>query len=141
MIETVTKENTLISWRKKINPVWWLMNGETWTAPITNNDAPYIPEVTNQLHRDFYWWCRNPAANFFEYVVGICDRTFTVTGPAPAMQTTWYDSNPREYGWKWAVLSCSWVRLPFVSYSGKRVLWYLGWRPGGGLGFKFNVHL
>jgi hypothetical protein len=29
--------------------------------------------------------------------------------------------------------------LPFVSYTGKRVLWYVGWQMSGNLGFKFNL--
>jgi hypothetical protein len=32
------------------------------------------------------------------------------------------------------------LRLPFVSYSGRRVVWYLGWQPSGFFGAKFNLH-
>jgi len=32
------------------------------------------------------------------------------------------------------------VQLPFVSYSGKRVVWYAGWQPSGFFGLKFNLH-
>ena len=75
------------------------------------------------------------------FVVGVEGHDYTVTGPAPVLLTTLYDANPRQYGWKWSVIKCGWLRLPFVSYSGTKCLWYLGWRPAsGGLGFKFNIH-
>ena len=32
-----------------------------------------------------------------------------------------------------------WVPRPFVSYSGKHVVWYFGWKPGGVFGAKFNL--
>jgi hypothetical protein len=32
------------------------------------------------------------------------------------------------------------MQLPFVSYSGKRVVWYAGWQPSGFFGLKFNLH-
>jgi hypothetical protein len=31
------------------------------------------------------------------------------------------------------------IPLPFVSYTGKRVLWYIGWQKTGNFGLKFNL--
>ena len=72
------------------------------------------------------------------FVIGFEGRGFTVRGPAPVMLTTLYDATPPQYGFKYSVIN-GWA--PFVAYSGKRILWYLGWRPAsGGFGFKFNIH-
>jgi hypothetical protein len=119
--------------------LWFFRNGDSWHAPAINNGAPYLLGIGNQALRDFLWFCRNPIGNFMGFVVGFEGRGYTVSGPAPVMLTTLYDATPPAYGWKWSVIN-GWA--PFVSYSGRRVLWYLGWRPAsGGLGFKFNIHL
>lgn len=126
-----------VPWQKKVNPIWWLKSADDWTAPLENNGEPYLPGETRQWLRDFYWWCRNPCGNFVGYVIGIEDRNYTVTGPAPVMLTTLRDADPPRHGWKWAILCCGWVRLPFVSYYGGWVEFYLGWRPySGGFGWK-----
>jgi hypothetical protein len=31
------------------------------------------------------------------------------------------------------------IPLPFVSYTGKRVMWYAGWQKSGSFGLKFNL--
>lgn len=120
--------------------MWWFRNGNSWHAPEINqaNDGPqpYRPDLNNQFLRDFMWFCRNPIGNFMGFVIGFEGRGYTVRGPAPVLLTTWYDI--RQYGWKWSVIN-GWA--PFVSYSGEKYLWYLGWRPAsGGFGFKFNIH-
>ncbi len=122
--------------------LWFFRNGDSWHAPEINqaNDGPqpYLPGITWQPLRDFLWFCRNPIGNFMGFVVGFEGTDYTVTGPAPVLLTTLYDATPRQYGWKWCVIN-GWA--PFVSYSGRKVLWYLGWRPAsGGFGFKFNIH-
>jgi hypothetical protein len=122
--------------------MWWFRNGDSWHAPTVNaaNDGPqpYRPDIKNQFVRDFLWFCRNPIGNFMGFVIGFEGSGYTVRGPAPVLLTTLYDASPRQYGWKWSVIN-GWA--PFVSYSGKKFLWYLGWRPAsGGFGFKFNVH-
>ena len=46
-----------------------------------------------------------------------------------------------EYGYQVIKLKFKYgVQLPFVSYSGKRVVWYSGWQPSGFFGLKFNLH-
>lgn len=122
---------------KRLNPLWWIMTGESWTAPLDNNDSPYIPEVKNQLLRNFYWWCRNPIGNFVGHIVGLGPYKRVIRGTAPVALTTWRDARPPRTGWKWAVTNGV---FPFVSYWGGRVEFYSGWRvDGGGLGFKFAI--
>lgn len=124
--------------------MWWFRNGDSWHAPEVNqaNDGlqPYLPNIKNQFLRDFLWFCRNPIGNFMGFVIGVEGQNFTVHGPYGQL-TTLYDKSPHEYGWCYTMIHSGWLRLPFVSYSGKHFLWYLGWRPGsGGFGFKFNIH-
>ncbi len=133
MIETVIVPAT----PRPTGFLWWLRNGDSWHAPEINNGVEYLPGISNQLLRDFYWFCRNPVGNLMG-VLGFEFTGYTVRGPAPVLLTTLYDAVPPQYGWKWSIIN-GWA--PFVSYSGKRVLWYAGWRPAsGGLGLKFNIH-
>lgn len=114
---------------------WWLRTGDTWTAPLVNNGAPYLPDTTNQFLRNFYWFCRNPAGNFVGFVIGFEGTGFTVSGPAPVLLTTLRDAVPEQTGWKWSVIN-GWA--PFISYNGI-VEFYVGWRAAsGGLGLKLN---
>src|SRR5262249_19075884 len=109
---------------KKLNPIWWFQNDdEEQTAPW------YKPEWP-QWRRDFYWnLLRNPLQNFRCYVVGMQDRNYSVWGRAPVITVQRNDLSPPELGWQWCVLAVGPWRLPFVSYSGRRVVWYLGWQP------------
>lgn len=121
--------------------MWWFRNGDSWHAPDINNDQPYLPDVKNQWLRDFYWFCRNPIGNFMGFVIGVEGRDYTVYGPYGIL-TTRYDETPHGYGWCYTMIHSGWLWLPYASYSGRRTLWYLGWRPySGGFGFKFNLHL
>lgn len=138
MIETVyggPRES--ISLAKKLNPLWWLVGPDGWTAPTINNGTPYLPDVHNQLLRNFYWFCRNPLMNFVGFVIGIEDRDYYATGTAPVMRTTGRDCDPPQLGWRWAVLHTKWFYFPFISYFGGSIEFYLGWRPSsGGFGLK-----
>lgn len=115
---------------------WWLMSGDTWTAPEINNGEPYLPSVRTQWVRDFMWWCRNPMGNLVGRVLGVAGRDRIVYGPAPVMAVTPADEHPPRRGWKWSITRCGMLWLPFVSYYGI-CEFYLGWRPhDGALGFK-----
>lgn len=75
--------------------------------------------------------------NFVGFVIGVEDRNYSVTGSAPVLRTTGRDCDPVQMGFRWAVLSVGWARLPFVSYYNGKVEFYLGWRPAsGGFGAK-----
>jgi len=102
------------------------------------NGAPYLPAAKNVWLRRFYWFgCRNPLMNFVGFVIGVEDRNYSVTGSAPVLLTTGRDGQPQQFGWRWAIIRTKWLRLPYVSYWGGRVEFYLGWRPAsGGFGLK-----
>lgn len=126
----------LVPLSKKLNPIWGLMNGDSWTAPEINNGEPYLPGVTNQLLRNFFWFCRNPLANFVGNVIGVNDRNYTVIGSPQVLLTSWRDATPRRTGWRWSLIILSPLFLPYVSYYNGRLEAYLGWRPSGGFGLK-----
>lgn len=116
---------------KKLNPIWWCGNEE-------GLDPAYMPGWP-MWKRRLFWFVRNFMFNFFRFVVGVEDRDLIVTGPAPVFLTVWREAQPPRTGWKWSVIRTGWLRLPFVSYSGARVLVYVGWLPSGGrLGLKLN---
>ena len=159
------------TWRQKLNPLWWLMNGDTFDAPAENNGVPYLPEIANPTLRAWYWWWRNPFANFVGFVLGVEDQERTIYGTAPVEEATMWDHG--AHGWKWAFantrMSAPWLLfsaltiasialfnwwwlfpvaafsvfrstgvLPFLSYSGSKILFYVGWRYSGGFGVKIN---
>lgn len=119
---------------------WWLMSGNSWTAPEINNGAPYLPSISNQLLRNVMWWLRNPVGNLFGAVLGVSYKDRWVTGPAPVKLVTWADAPyATNNKWKWAytrLQKSDRLGLPFISYYGI-CEFYLGWRPhDGALGFK-----
>lgn len=133
MIETKpwAKAQTVTLWQK-LNVLWWFGN-------VEGIDQGYEPSWP-QWKRAVFWFFRNFMFNFFRFVVGVEDRDLLVMGLAPVFVSTWHEMAPPQRGFKWAIIKTGWLRLPFVSYSGAHLLWYLGWLPSGGrLGFKFNL--
>ena len=104
----------------------------------TVDQAPwYHPEWSYRRR----WWTwnviRNPLQNFRSFVIGVQDRNYTVTGKAPiCVQRD--DLVPPQLGWQWSVIHLL-IPRPFVSYSGKSVVWYAGWQPNGFFGVKWNM--
>src|SRR5829696_2439144 len=107
---------------KKLNPVWWF--GNEGEEQLAHWYQPCWPD----WRRHLYWYFfRNPLLNFRAYVVGVNDRNYQVVGRTPVMTVQRNDLRPVETGWQWSVIKLSALRLPFVSYSGIRVVWYVGW--------------
>jgi len=120
---------------KKLNLIWWFLNDDE------EQTAPWYQPQWPQWRRDFCWnFLRNPLQNFRCYVVGVQDRNYSVWGRSPVMTVQRNDLQPLERGFQWCVLAVGPLRLPFVSYCGRRVVWYLGWQPSGFFGCKFNLH-
>jgi hypothetical protein len=69
----------------KLNPVWWFLNDDEPDPP--DWQLPGKPYLLRQLS----WYVRNPLQNFGKYVLGICDRNYTVVGSPPVYATTWSD--------------------------------------------------
>lgn len=139
MIETVqVTGRTKIPLSKKLNVLWWFGNDPEPSPPDW-----YLPGKA-QWWRVFCWYCRNPLVNFNDYVVGVCDRNFWITGVAPV--TVPDQLTIGKEGFKWSII-WRWVPRPFLSYTGKkraflgnrRILWHIGWEPGGSLANKFNI--
>ena len=154
-----------VTWGDKLNP-WFMFNNDegidegympgspqVWRAicwwfrnPFWNNYKyglgyswltwlwlPAIPTVYWHLSP---WW----ALTVLALTGGVEDRHITVTGPAPVFDTTWEDCTPPSTGWKWSIIRCGILFLPFVSYCNTWV-WYVGWLPSGGrFGVKINRH-
>lgn len=110
---------------QKWNPVWWLGNVDSSEPP-----ADYKP---GDPRREAKWRWRNPGHNFTFYVIGIADKEFTRTGMHPE------DVFRSGGGWNAALSRWTVVLLPFVSYQGRHVSTYLGWRERGNFGAKLNV--
>ena len=123
---------------KKLNPLWWFQNDDEQKE--TDPDTQWYHPDWPQWRRHLYWnYFRNPLQNFRAYVVGVSDRNYTLTGRAPVMTVQRDDLNPPERGFQWCVLKLGALFLPFVSYVGRYVVWYLGWQPSGFFGAKFNI--
>jgi hypothetical protein len=121
-----------LPWLKKLNVLWWLQNDSEQTV----DQAPWYHHEWPQWRRWLVWNVfRNPLQNFRCFVVGVQDRNYTVTGRAPV--GTIQRNDLGETGWQWCVLHVG-IPLPFVSYSGKRITWYVGWQPSGFFGCKLN---
>ena len=113
---------------KKLNPAWWLQNTDDPEPPDW-----FKPEAGM---RTLKWRLRNPFHNFTFYVIGVADRDFKRYGRhADGV------FNPNG-GWNWAVIPLfGVVPLPFVSYKGPHVKFYILWRERGNFGAKLNVSL
>jgi hypothetical protein len=137
MIESVAVTGrTSQPFRKKLNPVWWLLNDGEQTL----DEAPWYKSDYPWLIRYLFWnFLRNPMMNFRNYVIGVGDRNYKVLGKRPAMIIQRDDLWPPELGWQWSIiaLDCG-VILPFFSYCGKRLVIQCGWQPFGYAEIKIN---
>lgn len=102
-----------------VSGFWWMANDE-------DADKGFV-----------FRYIRNNSMNFKRFVLGVADRDHWVTGKAPA--TTVMRSDLKERGWQYTVI---WLgpfpMLPFLSYSGPVIEWYVGWQPWGELAFKLT---
>lgn len=110
----------------KWNPIWWFKNDDEPVCPsdLWTGRAPW--------YRQFRWFLRNPFHNFTFYVIGVADKTYTVSGQFP------HDVFNPNGGWKYHVVNYRWLWLPFVSYYGDKWMLYLGWRERGNFGMKWR---
>ena len=98
-----------MSIRDRLLRIW----NSKWN-PFGNFDEPIPPEWCfekyGKVKAYLYWYfIRNPLHNFDRYWVG--------TGNYPAEWKVWHSRR------SWNLI------LPFFSYKGKRVEFYIGWRP------------
>jgi hypothetical protein len=121
-----------------MNLFWWFLNDFEPRPPDWYRPGKQL--------RTLFWYLRNPFQNAGRYVLGVADRTYTVTGEWPVTATVWEDVRWSDFphlmprhGWKRATLKLENGRtLPWISYSTPRCLAYCGWQPNGFAGVKFN---
>lgn len=134
---------------KKLNPIWWFLNDDQQRV----DQAPWYEPTWPEWERILVWnMFRNPMQNFRSYVIGVQDKSFYVTAKKPwgtIQRNDLCNRNPKTgaiiscqtgYQWHWLWGGDLLFPLPFVSYSGKNVVWYAGWQPGGFAGTKLNLH-
>lgn len=98
---------------------FWLKIFNSKLNPFGNYDEPIPPEwvfekfgkgTKGKILAFLYWYfVRNPLHNFDRYWIG--------TGSYPSAWKVWHPVR------KWNLI------LPFFSYKGKKVEFYIGWRP------------
>lgn len=115
---------------KKLNPIWWVQNLAEPSPPDW-----YKPNQ-NQKWRYVSWYCRNPLQNMGRYVLGVCDRNYSIRGTSPVLATMFSDANINKTGWKWSIISLTWLRLPFICYESDQFTFYIGWQWWGFFGIK-----
>ena len=127
---------TNVPWFYKINPIWWFKNDVEQRLNDGTTDwwAPGYPEWIRRLT----WEFRNPIQNLRSFVLGVQDKNYTVRGRAPVMTSQRDDLG--ETGWQWSVLSGGdlWVPRPYVAYTDKNFVFYIGWQASGFFGAKIN---
>lgn len=127
----------------KLSPSFWFQNNFNQTLA----EAPWYEPDKPQAQRELDWNMRNPAQNLRAVILGVQDKNYNVRGKAPVRTIQRNDlhdpvTGAEEHGWQWAILSGGdlWVPRLWISYSGTRVVWYLGWNCNGFFGAKFNIH-
>jgi hypothetical protein len=125
--------------KKKLNPVWWF--GNDHEQKVTDPDAAWYLPRRPEWQRELMWSLRNPLQNFRAYVIGVQDRNYrvkVVRGHPDANVVQRDDVG--ESGWQVAMLHFpSRVQLPWLSYSGRRLVFQAGWQPSGFFGLKLTV--
>lgn len=130
--------SSTIPWYKKANPLWWFGNDTEQKV----SEAPWYHPEWPEWKRKLFWNFRNPLQNFRAFVIGVKYRDFeTVVVKGNPNPNVIQRNDVGELGYQVAYLKLeSGVRLPFISYSGKKLVWYAGWQPGTGFfGLKLNI--
>ncbi|MEW6214101.1 MAG: hypothetical protein AB1478_02685 [Nitrospirota bacterium] len=85
----------------------------------------YLPEK-KMCWREFMWFIvRNPLHNFTWHIIGIVNKSFSV-------------KYLNYKNWYCHILMYKRFIFPFISYNGKRCVFYIGWRKNGAFGIKIN---
>lgn len=113
---------------KQVNQKWNPLGNATDPIPVTL--LPSWPLWGRQL----VWWARNPFHNFNAYWIGF---RYRLKNPA-VEQPLWGKVGELRFQ---KVSSTTTDDYPLVSYRGKWVEWYAGWRPNGMFGVAFRRSL
>ena len=121
----------MIPTRKKLNPLWWLGNID---SPEPRN--PDWLKGWPRWARIAVYRLRNPGHNFFYYVIGVADRdpiAYPRSGfaePTVLAESGWY--------WHYVKPGNGGLPRPFISYRGRRIEGYIGWRERGNFGIALR---
>ena len=100
-----------------------MMNINSKLNPFGNvdDDVPvgYWPNKPQWL-RLLLWWVRNPLHNFMFHWIGVHDYVLV------REKSIW------GVGWRLSWVYTKHLKLPLISYRGRYVEGYVGWRPNGG---------
>lgn len=129
---------TVFERARRPSPPWWVR----WN-PLGNVDDTIFGDAKWRAGRPrtpllaVQWWFRNPFHNIAWYGLGVADLDRSVEG-------RFGNAFHRPGGgwlicWTHVVVGGVALSLPFVSYISPHVKFYLGWRPSGAFGPKFNV--
>jgi len=102
-----------------------------------NDDEPDPPAAFwpgyPQLVRVIAWHWRNPLHNFAAYVIGVKGKQFIFVASQPnTVDSSFADGG----GWLFAKVICGKRVLPYISYAGRHLRFYAGWRPSGMFGLR-----
>ena len=104
-----------------------------WTA-FNGMEVQKLVKIIVFKRLALVWFFRNPFHNFTFYVIGVADkpRTFEydkVWGKSDGFNLTFVEPLAGLF---------KGLRLPMLSYVGKKRGWYVGWRPYGSFGISLN---
>ena len=147
--------------------LWWLLIGNADDG-LHGAGTAWNPTAERSLRRALGWWLRNPLHNLTWYVLGVADQSRSIIGPRAGEFHTagpgwlWSITLIEMCGYRAALavalvcaagvtgswtlftLACviGWVALalplPYLSYQSKSWRGYLGWRPSGAFGVKWQ---
>lgn len=116
-----------ITLAKKVNPLWWLANEDR------DYDPDFMPDKPHKV-RKFWFAVRNPGHNFTHYVIGVAHKDTVRKGTSPCH--VWNDRGGKVN--LAHIKSGAGLKLPFISYRGKHIESYIGWRERGNFGIALR---
>jgi hypothetical protein len=109
------------------------MNWNSKINPFGNYEDPTPPDKFQsnrpELIRKILWLVRNPLHNFTFHWIGFHGKVDNVVGD-------W-----KSKGLNLIAVCSPWFAYPLISYNGKYLEGYIGWRPNGALGLAFRVSM
>lgn len=119
----------------KLNPLWWFNLIGPPEYKFLQGQAPEEWKVNQPIWwRNLSWVIRNPCYNLFNFVLGFRDKEHVRYGEYP--DNNWLPDN--KNGFLFAYVKYQGWGFPFISYRGKWIEFYAGWKRQGELGSAFR---
>ena len=115
----------------KLNPLFWISNQDSGSCGEKTDKEWFAKNCNNicNLKCKVKWFIRNPFHNFMFYIIGFADE------PVASKCTKDNFWNP-DGGWNFCLRN---KYFPFISYRGKHLETYFGWRERGNFGIAFRI--